>query len=720
MTKKTIILILVLSIALSFAACGKPTEMPTGESAGGESVPGYIPSEIKIPAELGILETAWDAQGDTLILCGRGGSALIGCYDTGTDAWTLLFCDISAPLAPRAISAAGSTVWALLEQQPNASGERSYLLFFCDRAQGRSGTLLEIPFSGGESSEASGLYFSGVYALDENRAILCAGEQGYIVDREMNLLEKLELQGCSFQSSLRAGPERLFYAGRMEGQSYVSGCSSFDAETLRFGSIRELEFNGSFFSERGRWLNSVDGALCEIDPDTGAVKERLFRWIDVALSLDSKGGYAVLENSAGDFFYPVMGGSSLIKVTPGLVKERNTLVLGSFGSAPGGLCDPETGLSRDLLNAVIRFNHTNPDYKVELRRLDWDDESQRDRLLMELATEGGVDILDTAGLPAGSLDSGLLLDLLPYLDADPDLSRENFIQPLLNAMMQNGALYELTPRVTLLGFAGHPDRFSGREAWTVEEAERQMQDMPEGWQLFPSWEDREFLLDMLAKMATAEFIDWEASSCSFDSEGYKAWLQLVKDAPYSTEYSEDPQLLYPCWDLAGNTGATIRMALQDDYVYCGFPGTGGSGCYFIPLGTGPDAYRSTLGAATRLGIMASSQHPDGAWQFVRLLLLSGGESHIMNGIPVLKDSFESALEASLSDQSVRGYDNFNAEDAARLRALVYGTDKLVHCDEALLDILKTEARAYFAGQISLDEAASRTQSRASLYLAEQR
>ena len=91
-----------------------------------------------------------------------------------------------------------------------------------------------------------------------------------------------------------------------------------------------------------------------------------------------------------------------------------------------------------------------------------------------------------------------------------------------------------------------------------------------------------------------------------------------------------------------------------------------------------------------------------------------------NGIAVLKDSFESALEASLSDQSVRGYDNFNAEDAARLRALVYETDKLVRCDEALLGILKTEARAYFAGQISLDEAASRTQSRASLYLAEQR
>ena len=77
------------------------------------------------------------------------------------------------------------------------------------------------------------------------------------------------------------------------------------------------------------------------------------------------------------------------------------------------------------------------------------------------------------------------------------------------------------------------------------------------------------------------------------------------------------------------------------------------------------------------------------------------------------------LHANVSDQTVRGYDNFSQTDAQRLRDLVYATDKLVRCDETLLDMIKSNARAYFDGQISLDEAADRIQSSARLYVAEQ-
>ena len=723
MSKKIVCVFLVCLMILSLAACGKQSKNEPAELVvKGNTVPGYIPSEIAVPAELGMLQSSWDAQGDTLYFSGQGGSAVIGCYDTLNDTWTMLDYDSSAipgSVRPQGLSVSGNTVWALLESRTEQSMESHYWMFCCDRSQNHTGTVQEIPFSGTESTEGDGLYFSDIFALDENRAILCAGDQGYVVDRDMTLLQRMDLQGIAFRSSLRSGTEHLYLTGRMEGQNYVSGCCSFDPETLSFGSVRNLEFRGSFYSENNRWLNSVDGTVCEIDSNTGEVKAQLFRWNDVALSYSSRGGFALFENSAGDFFYPVMDGKSVIKITQGLVKDRQTLVLGSFGGAKGGLCDPESGLSWDLLDAVIRFNNTNPDYKVEIRKLDFDADGQHDKRLIELATGSGIDILDTAGLPERSLDSGLLLDLLPYIDEDPDLNREDFIQPLLSAMLQNGALYELTPKVTLIGFAAHPDRFPGREAWTVEEAARQMREMPDGMQLFPSWEDREMFLNMLAEMATAEFVDWENGTCRFDSADFKAWLQLVKDAPYSAEYTEDPQLLYMSWDLAGNTGATIRMALQDDYTYCGFPGTSGSGCYFIRLGTGPDEFRTTLGAATRLGIMTSSQHPDGAWQLIRLLLTNSKESHIMNGIPVLKSSFEAVLQASVSDESVRGYDSLTQDDIQRLKDLVYATDKLVRYDETLLDMIKTNARAYFGGQISLDEAADRIQSSARLYVAEQ-
>lgn len=719
MTRKIIVLFLCFLMILSLSACGKGEDQAV-PAAADELIPGWLPEEVPVPADLGSLDAAWDARGDTLFLSSRGGEALIGCFDTLTDTWTLLTADRTAlpgESAIRAVSASGSTVWALLECRRESSPQPGYWLFFCDTAQGSVGTLREIPFSGGETTEAAGLYFTGLYALDEGCAILCAGEQGYVADRDLNLLQTLPLQGCSFQSSLRAGEERLFYAGRMVGSNYISGCCSFDSGSLGFGPLRDWTFNGSFFSERGRWLSSIDGALCVIDPEGGAVQETLFRWIDVALSRDSRGGYAILENSAGDFYYPVMGGKSLIRIRPGMVKAKQALVLGSFGHTPGGLRDREYDLAGEVLDAVIRFNNTDPDYRVELRELSWETEGERMRLMAELATQGGVDILDTAGLPSGSLDSGLLLDLLPFLDTDPDLSREDFIQPLLTSMLQKGALYELTPRVALLGLALPADRFPGAERWSAEEAERQLQHMPEGWQLFPSWEDREIFLDVMVKMAAAELLDREEGACRFDSEAYRSWLQLVKDAPYSAEYTEDPQLWYLSWDLAANAGAPIRMALGDDYVLCGLPG--GSGPCFAPLGTGPDAYRTTVGAASRLGIPALSGHPEAAWRFLRLLLTQSGESSIMNGIPVLRASFEAALKSSVSPESARGTPVFSEVDAQALREAVYAADKMACCDEALLSILKEEARACFEGQCSIEEAARRSQQRALLWLSEQ-
>ena len=278
MTKKIVCMILALAIILSLSACGKQTEHPAEQVIEGNAVPGYIPSEIMVPKELGLVWSEWDAQGDTLFLSGYTGEALIGCYDTVNDTWTLLSYDnnaIPGSVALRGLSVSGNAVWALLESRTEQSMGSQYWMYFCDRTQSSTGSVQEIPFSGGESTEAAGLFFSGILALDENRAILCAGEQGYVVDREMNLQQKLDLQGTVFQSSLRSGTERLYHTGHMEGQNYVSGTCSFALETLSFSPARELEFAGSFFSENGRWLNSVDGTVCEIDLESGAVKERL-------------------------------------------------------------------------------------------------------------------------------------------------------------------------------------------------------------------------------------------------------------------------------------------------------------------------------------------------------------------------------------------------------------------------------------------------------------
>ena len=87
---------------------------------------------------------------------------------------------------------------------------------------------------------------------------------------------------------------------------------------------------------------------------------------------------------------------------------------------------------------------------------------------------------------------------------------------------------------------------------------------------------------------------------------------------------------------------------------------------------------------------------------------------------MLRASFERAIENSMNrkQSNVSDYESFNERDAAVIRQLVYGTDRLVIRDDAVIDILKTEISAFLAGKSSAEETARLIQSRLSLYMGE--
>mgnify|MGYP002627255133 CR=1 FL=1 len=127
-----------------------------------------------------------------------------------------------------------------------------------------------------------------------------------------------------------------------------------------------------------------------------------------------------------------------------------------------------------------------------------------------------------------------------------------------------------------------------------------------------------------------------------------------------------------------------------------------------------------MGSNTRVGILASGQNQDGAWRFVKTLM-QNPQGSISDGVSVFRDEFEREEDAAITNTRDARFDidNFNADDAARLREQVYGTTKLVHADGALLQVIRSEANAFFAGQKSAEEAARQIQSRLSIYVAEQ-
>ena len=170
------------------------------------------------------------------------------------------------------------------------------------------------------------------------------------------------------------------------------------------------------------------------------------------------------------------------------------------------------------------------------------------------------------------------MDLLPYIDADESISREDFIEPVLESMIRKGGLYELLTQVDVLSLTVRAELFPGRKDWTMDYVEEMIANRPAGEPVYFWHRDQKYMLDMLCRISSGEYVDWEAGTCSFDEGDFARLLQFVKDTPYTTE-AVTPVLMEPIMGI-GSSVALSRNFFQGDYEYAGFPETSGNGSYF--------------------------------------------------------------------------------------------------------------------------------------------
>ena len=717
--KRHIAWLLLLCLGLSLCACGSrdgDAEMIISGTEG-ELIEDWIPSRIDCPDWL-VTVSGWETEGDTIWLSGmtQEREPVIVAYDTLSGAWTRVDFSAGEAWQPEIgpVSLAGNSIWALLHennryedyQKGTARENLEYYVLRIDRSSGES-SAARIPFEGQGSTEGSGKFFTGLLALDDERALLSAMDRFYVIDAQVNVLSEPELPLYGSYLGFRVD-DRCWYRT-------PEGYAPFDREGPSVGAPLALEEGMLLDSNKGHFLLSAGRQLYRCDPESGE-KELVFDWLDVALNIQDIGNYDGLENSRGDIYYPsgdMWSSPHLIRVTKELVPPRQSLRLGV--PAEDGYA-----LTPDMMDALIRFNNTDREYRIEIVPLPCANDQERDRMMIELATSSDLDLLDTSFLPDNALDSGLLADMLPMIDADESISREDFIPPLLALMTQGGALYEYTARFTMLTMTTHPELFPGRENWTVENIEALIRAHPE---MDPLWHslDRELITTLFCWAATAEFIDRETGGCSFESPAFIHWLELMKALPNGSQYSEDAKLMNICYDLAFNAGHQEKTMMKGDYVIAGFPETEGTGSYFLKLGASPNEWRGTVGANTRVGILAASSNKDGAWRFIRTLMDGSELIGLGNGIPALKATFEKMLEREISDDFDERFQisYFTAADAERLREQVYGTTKLVVPDEGLIRLMREEIKRYYDGQLSAPEAAAAIQNRARIYVSEQ-
>lgn len=696
---------------------------------------GYIAEEIPTPDYV----TAFGAcdvydDGFYLVADTPDGKTLV-CFDTRTQEFERIDVDLSMLHNPNVfdISVSADSIWLHVieawsaEEQAQGlfTGETNVYIVHLDRATGVQSVN---PMLFGENTSLPATF---LIALDAEHALI--GNQDFetktfLIDKNASVLATPDV--------VIAGKGRHAWVG---GKLYIEspdGLAAFNSDTLGFNAvISDLPDTPAIYSSPlDHLLFTADNTLFSVDLADGETSE-LFHWANVALGLSRLYGNVGLENADGDIYHYT---DRITRITSRELPQKETLILACLGdtSAYGypssdyfGASNKSYVCSDALMDAIIRFNNSDPDYKIELRPYIYNNESERTRLLIELATGKEVDILDTSLLPDDAADGSILVDMLPFLDADEDISRDDFIPGIFADMTKNGGLYEYVDRYNLITVTARK-AFAEGGKWTADRACDILAQHPD----LRIQNDPEALCDYFAWAASAEYIDYESGTCAFSSETFVQWLALLNRLAHTDcEWNSDPYrgeyAMYIDNAFPVNIGRNSREKANGEYTPVGYPNSVGTGSYFMRYGA-PTAYGSWsflpngergYGAVSSVGIMSSSDKIEGAWRFIKTFM-SGMETVTLNsGIPAQKAAFERAVEnALLREQGEFSYfEEFDESDAEAIRYLVYNTSACVSDSNVVLDTIRAAMSAYVGGVYSAEETAAQLQSRISIYLAEQ-
>ncbi len=481
---------------------------------------------------------------------------------------------------------------------------------------------------------------------------------------------------------------------------------------------------------------------------------KLFAWIDcdyianyiTLISIASDGGikavYMDLSDDEGDVHTAEL--IEVNKVPYDASSEVKTLTLASV--YPDDI----------LLNAVVDFNRSHKDARIELK--DYSEYNTSDdytlgytKLSAEIAAGNMPDILDVSpDFPYNRYASnGILVDLYPYLENDSELSKDDFFENVLEATEVNGGLYMANSGFGVYTAVGAASIVGDEPGITYEEYFEALSKMPEGCEGFDVGYDRDTALQMCVALEFSKLVDWTTGECRFDSEdfinilNYAAQFKTFDSDSY--EYSSEDSAAARVAE--GKQMLTTVIFSSVDYMITDYDAMFGGNATVVGFPTSEGA-GSMLYLSSGLAITTKCEDPDTAWEFVRAYFTEDYQKK-QYMIPTNKNVFESELEKAMQveyekdangnykldengeriqvvygsyfdgTQEVKIYAITEAQ-ANMLREAIADTTRLYNFDDSIISIVKEGAQAFFEGQKSAEECASLIQSKANIYVNEQK
>lgn len=420
-------------------------------------------------------------------------------------------------------------------------------------------------------------------------------------------------------------------------------------------------------------------------------------------------------------------------------EEKKVLTLGCMG------------VTSIMQEAVVTFNKTSDEYKIEIRDygegIDYSVESAYGDAKMLLYNEilaGNVPDMFLAGDIDIRLftEKGLIEDLSPYLENSTVIGRDDLFASILNAYTMNQTLCAIPAYFSIQTLAGRTSEVGTESGWTLEEMVAFAKEHPEAL-IMPNATN----VSVLSACMMFDFESWvdrETGECFFDTPEFKAVMEFANRYPAQAgaglpnerqQISEHTALLYPLMLSNIQSWQFAAAMFNEPITAIGYPSAYANGVRVF----GFDA----------VCISAASENKEAAWSFIEILLSEKvQEDERKWNFPIRISSFDKELAELMEPEYMydengevmldkdgnpiersgpvyRFGDDYEIsvsavtqEEADGIRKVISQVDGVYMYDGGMMEIVLEEIAPYFAGQKSADEAADIIQSRVQLYLNE--
>lgn len=614
------------------------------------------------------------------------------------------------------------------------------------------GTVLkEVPLPA-EATEGNGSSMDIMLVDELGQVYMTDYSAVTVIDSDGKTLKTLEVDGNSSPT---------VFNGQLAMQSWGSGLPTLrllDPTTLELGDEISIPYNA------WNYYISYDTAFDFYYENSGVLygyrvqeqqSEKVLDWMDYDIDFGSISQLETLadgrilgveQNTSDDYSTTTYDLLLCTPVDPATLAQRKTLTIACLT------------MDYDLRKEILAFNKSQQDVRITINDYSqYMDENGYQSALTKLNTEvlsGKVpDMFMTNSLPIEQYAAqGILIDLKPLIDSDPELSYDQLMTNVADAASVDGKLYEAFSEFTIMTVAVLKKVADNFQSWTLADVHSAMDMLQPGASVFGTGYTRDGVLQSCVGNAMAKFVDWNTGKCSFDSQEFKDLLAFANEFPETFDwenydYSTDidgytamrtgMQLMMPTTIYTLQDYLWTLAAMNTDISLVGYPSQDNSGSSFV-LSNG-------------VAISAACQDVDAAWSFVRKLFTADFQRDRMyyglpsnaevfnerlqevmtvdyqtdeNGQPLLDENGEKIVEPKATywgnDGEQYSIDAMSQEQADQVMALYNSIHTMNGSNDAIYNIVTEEAGAYFAGQRSLDDVAGIIQNRVGLYVAEQK